>query len=154
MTGVQTCALPISGETITVSGGATNATLTVTANATGNIGSVAISNGGYGFVNTSSLTYTFNRQKPLAAESGGNTGGITYTGTATGYSNSDYIVVSNVNALVNATANVSTNATGGALSITISKGGLFPATQTNTGLVVTVYAANGAASNEIGRAHV
>lgn len=48
---------------------------------------------------------------------------ISYTGTATGYSNTDVITVASPAAGGNATASVSTNASGGALSITITNAG-------------------------------
>lgn len=48
---------------------------------------------------------------------------ITYTGTATGYNNTDVITVASPAAGGNATATVSTNASGGALVITISSAG-------------------------------
>ena len=48
---------------------------------------------------------------------------ISYTGTATGYNNTDVITVASPVAGGNATATVSTNSTGGALSITITNAG-------------------------------
>lgn len=48
---------------------------------------------------------------------------VSYTGTATGYSNADVITVASPQAGGNATATVSTNSTGGALVITISNAG-------------------------------
>jgi len=89
--------------------------------------------------------------KQVSNVTGGVTGAITYTGTATGYNNSDYLVVSNTTgAVVEATANITTNTLGGALTITVNKVGSYNVAQTNTGLVVQAYAANGAVSNGTG----
>ena len=53
---------------------------------------------------------------------------VTYTGTATGYNNTDVITIASPQAGGNATATVSTNASGGALVLTISvPGGGFTA---------------------------
>lgn len=130
-----------NGETVTLSNGAANGILTLTSNATGNIASATITNGGVFDVNTN-IVVGFNRQRRLA-----NTGTfINYTGTATGYSNSDYVVVSN--AIVNATANVTTNSTGGSLTFTVNNIGLFSNTQTNTAVVIRV--ANSTGGNSAG----
>jgi hypothetical protein len=48
---------------------------------------------------------------------------ISYVGTATGYSNSDIITV--YSGLLNATANISTNTSGGALTFTVTNSGTF-----------------------------
>jgi hypothetical protein len=131
-----------NGETITVGNGSVDATLTISTNTSGGIASIAVTNPGAGFVNTASVTKTFNRQKRLST--------ITVSGTPTGYDNTDVIVVSN--ATTNATATVSTNSTGGFVSanVTITNVGLFPQARTNGGLVFTALAANGAASNGSG----
>jgi len=131
-----------NGETVTVSGGSANATLTVTTNATSNITSFAITNAGYGFTNTSTITSAFTREKHVLA--------ITVTGTTSGYGNSDYIVVSNGS--INAIANITTNATGGFVNsgITITNVGLFGNTLANTGTVKTIYLANGSAATGTG----
>lgn len=131
-----------NGETITVGNGSVDATLTISTNTSGGIATIAVTNPGAGFVNTASVTKTFNRQKRLST--------ITVSGTPESYDNTDIIVVSN--ATTNATATVSTNATGGFVSanVTITNVGLFPQARTNGGLVFTVLAANGAASNGTG----
>ena len=129
-----------NGETVTVSNGSSNATLTLTSNATGNIATVAVTSGGGGWTNTAIAVIGFNRQRHLAE--------VKYTGTATGYSNTDVITVSN--AVTNATATVTTNATGGTLTFTISNVGLFSNTQSNTNLVVTIANSTGGASDGSG----
>ena len=78
----------------------------------------------------------FNRERHLST--------IVYTGTATGYSNTDTIRVAN--ATTNATATVSTNSTGGTLTFTITNLGIFANTIANNQLVVAALAANGANS--------
>ena len=130
-----------NGATVTLSNGAANGLLTLTTNATGNIASATITNGGVFDVNTA-VVVGFNRERRLA-----NTGTfINYTGTATGYSNSDVAIVSN--ATINATANVTTNATGGTLTFTVNNVGLFSNTQTNTAVVIRI--ANSSGGNSAG----
>jgi hypothetical protein len=48
---------------------------------------------------------------------------LSYTGTATGYSNTDVVTVASSQAGGNATASISTNSTGGALTLTITNAG-------------------------------
>jgi hypothetical protein len=122
--------------------GATSATGNLTTNATGNLATGTITFGGAGFTNISSLTVAFNREKYIA--------NVTVTGTTAAFTNSDYIICSN--GLVNAVANVSTNATGGITNadFTITTKGLFPNTFGNSNVVVTAFASNGAASNGTG----
>lgn len=130
-----------NGSTVTLSNGSSNGLVTLTTNATGNIASAVINNGGVFDVNTA-VVVGFNRERRLA-----NTGTyINYTGTATGYSNTDYVVISN--AIINATANVTTNATGGSLTFTVNNVGLFSNTQTNTAVVIRV--ANSSGGNSAG----
>ncbi len=78
---------------------------------------------------------------------------LTVTG-GSGYNNTDIVTVSN--SVINAVANISTNATGSFVNtgITIVNSGLFSNVQTNTALVVTIKAANGAASNGTSAAFV
>lgn len=127
-----------NGETVTVSGGGTNATLTVIANTTGNLAGFTVTNPGSGWANVAGTTSAFNREKHLTS--------ITVGGTPTGYSNTDTIVASN--GTVNATATVSTNSTGGFVTanVTITNGGLFGNTQANSTVAFAVRAANGSAS--------
>ena len=135
-----------TGETIRVSNGSANGTLTITANGfagnstsnvvAGNISSVAVTSGGAGFVTNTGVVVGFNRERHLST--------IVYTGTATGYSNTDTIRVAN--ATTNATATVSTNSTGGTLAFTITNLGIFANTIANNQLVVAALAANGANS--------
>jgi hypothetical protein len=80
--------------------------------------------GVFGVSATEMANNTVNKSKEAPAHAGwvvrtAGTGGITqvaYTGTATGYSNTDVLTVSSPQAGGNATFSVSTNATGGALS--------------------------------------
>jgi hypothetical protein len=125
-----------NGDTLTISNGSANGTATLTTNATGNLVSATINYGGAGFFTNTHVVTGFNREKHAA--------NINYTGTATGYSNTDYVVVSN--SIINATANVSTNATGGSLAFTFSNTGIFANTTSNTQVVVKIYAANGVAN--------
>ena len=131
-----------NGETITIGNGSVSAVGTLSTNTSGGIESIAITAPGAGFANTAMVSKTFNRQKRLAT--------ITVGGTATGYDNTDVIVISN--ATVNAAASVVTNSTGGFVTgdVTITNVGLFPQARTNGGLVITALAANGAASNGSG----
>jgi len=129
-----------NGETITISNGSSNATGTITANATGNMVSVAVTSGGAGFTNSAMAVAGFNREKSVSE--------IKYTGTATGYNNTDVITVSNGS--VNATATVSTNATGGTLVFTITNKGLFGNGAANGTAVVTIANSTGGASGGSG----
>ena len=129
-----------NGETITVSNGSSNATGTITANATGNMVSVAVTSGGAGFTNTAMAVIGFNRERDVVE--------IKYTGTATGYSNTDVVTVSN--GVINATATVATNATGGTLVFTITNRGLFSNTAANNSAVVTIANSSGGASGGSG----
>lgn len=128
-----------NGETVTLSNGSATGLLTLTTNATGNIASVTITTGGVFDVNTN-VVAGFNRQKHVA-----NSGvAINYTGTATGYSNTDVVTVAN--GITNATATVATNTTGGSLTFTITNVGLFSNTAANNSVVVTIANSTGGAS--------
>jgi hypothetical protein len=128
-----------NGETVTLSNGSSTGLLTLTTNATGNIASVTITTGGLFDVNTN-VVAGFNRQKHVA-----NSGvAINYTGTATGYSNTDVVTVSN--GIVNATANVTTNASGGSLTFAITNVGLFSNTAANNSVVIAIANSTGGAS--------
>lgn len=135
-----------NGETFTVTAtGATTATGTLATNATGNLVGGTVTYGGGGFTNAASATVVFTRQKHLAYVR--ETGGV-----GLGYNNTDYITISNSAALINGSATISTNATGGFgnAGITITTLGVFANVTANTNLVLTVYAANGTASNGTG----
>jgi len=129
-----------NGETIRVSNGTTNAVGTVVTNATSNMVAVSVTSGGAGFTNTAIAVIGFNRERHVDE--------IKYTGTATGYSNTDLITVSN--GTINATATVATNATGGTLTFTITNPGLFSNTAANTTAVVTIANSTGGASGGSG----
>jgi hypothetical protein len=126
-----------NGETITVSNSlvVVNATLTITTNATGNIVSLAVSNGGYGFTNSTGLVYTFNRELHLA--------NVQITGGSLGpsYTNGSLLTVSNTAGVQTpAVLSLTTNATGYVdnTSFTNVNIGLFKTTQTNTGVTFAI----------------
>lgn len=125
-----------NGDSLTISNGSSNGTATLTTNATGNLVSASIGSGGTGFVNTTMVVIGFNREQHL--------GSVSFTGTANGYSNTDTIRVSN--GTINATANVTTNATGGSLTFTVTSLGRFANTLANNQLVVTALSNTGANS--------
>jgi hypothetical protein len=131
-----------NGETVTVSNGTSNATITLTSNATGNLVGAAVTNGGGGFNNVSNLVVTFNSEKHLTA--------ITIGGTPTGYNNTDVIIASN--GTVNAAASIVTNSTGGFVSgnVTITTAGLWPNATTNGQVAFAVANSTGGASGGSG----
>ena len=129
-----------NGETIIVSNGTSNATGVITTNATSNMVSVAVTAGGSGFTNASEAVIGFARQRHVDE--------IKYTGTATGYANTD--VVTMANGISNGTATVATNATGGSLTFTITNPGLFSNTAANGSVVVTIANSTGGASGGSG----
>lgn len=128
-----------NGETVGVSNGSVNAVGVIVTNAAGNITSVGVRNGGsFQSPNVALTVLAYNQEKHLV--------NIVVGGTPTGYSNTDVIVASN--GTINASATVSTNATGGFVSgnVTITNPGLWGNTAANNTVVFTVLAANGAAS--------
>ena len=131
-----------NGESVTVSNGSVNATLSLVTNATANISSATVVQGGL-FVNTGVQVFTFNRERHVST--------LTATGgSITGYGNTDVITMAN--GLINGVASVLTNSTGGFVTanLTISNPGLFSNAAANNTVVVTILAANGAASNGTG----
>jgi hypothetical protein len=128
-----------NGETVALSNGSVKGVLTLVTNATSNLVSATITSGGLFDVNTN-VVVAFNREKHVA-----NSGvAINYTGTATGYNNTDVVTVAN--GITNATASVSTNATGGSLTFTITNVGLFSNTAANNSVVITIANSTGGAS--------
>ena len=148
-----------TGETIKVSNGSSNGTLTITANGfagnstsnavAGNISSVAVTSGGAGFVTNTGVVFGFNREVHLV--------GLTVTGTTSGYANTDTIRVygnATVAATTNATATFVTNSTGGFLTanVTIGNIGLFANGFSNTAAAntanvrIVILASNGSNS--------
>jgi len=120
-----------NGETIKLSNGTSNAVLTVTTNSSGNMVSLAVSDPGQGWINTTMVANTFNREKYVANVK------IT-TPTGLGYDNTSILVLSNgsINAV---SANLTTNATGGITSnVTMINVGLFPNAITNAQIKVNV----------------
>jgi len=129
-----------NGETVVISGGTSNGSATITTNATSNIVSFSVTNGGSGFTNAAAVSLAFARQKRVNL--------IVVSGTATGYNNTDIFTVSN--GISNATASVSTNATGGTLTFTFTNRGLFSNTAANASAVVAVTNATGGATGGSG----
>lgn len=129
-----------NGDTVTLSNGSSNGVVTLTTNATGNLVSGAVTTGGSGWFTNTYVVAGFNREKHANA--------IVYTGTATGYSNTDVITVSN--AIVNAVATVSTNATGGSLTFTFTNKGIFANTTSNAQVVIAIANATGGATGGSG----
>lgn len=130
-----------NNETITVSGGEVNATAFITTNTTGGLSTATVNNAGSGFVNSTSITSSFDREKRVVS--------ITVSGSPTGYNNTDVIVLSNSTVgISNGAASISTNSTGGFVTanVTITKAGLFTNAAINGSILFTALAANGAAS--------
>jgi len=129
-----------NGETILFSGGTQNTTASITTNSIGRMVSIGLNYGngpGAGWSNNTGVTATFQRQKHL--------NNLTISVGGTGYNNTDTIKVSN--AIINGTATVTTNSIGGLATTTLTNVGLFANNEANTDVVITVLAANGAASN-------
>lgn len=128
-----------NGQTINVSNGTVNAVGVIVTNASGNITSVGVRTGG-SFVsrNVAITVIGYNAEKELQ--------NIIVGGTPLGYNNTDVIVASN--GTINATATISTNATGGFVSgnVTITNPGLWGNTAANGSVVFTVRNANGGVS--------
>jgi len=121
-----------NGETIKLSNGTSNATLTITTNSSSNMASLAVSVPGQGWVNTAMVANTFNREKHVANVK------ITSPGTGLQYDNTSVLVLSNgtINAV---TANIVTNTTGGiTANIAVVNVGLFPNAITNAQIKVNV----------------
>jgi len=129
-----------NGDTITLSNGSSNGVVTLTTNGTGNLVSGAVTTGGSGWFTNTHVVAGFNREKHANA--------IVYTGTATGYSNTDRVTISN--AIINAVATVSTNATGGTLTFTFTNKGIFANTTSNAQVVIAIANATGGASGGSG----
>jgi len=128
-----------NNETVLISNGTVNATANLFTNSsTTNLVAGVILTAPGQFVNSSVLVFTFQRQKHVA--------NVTVSGATSGFTNTDTIRVSN--GIINATATVSTNTTGGITntSFTITNVGLFANNAANAQAVVTALAANGSAS--------
>lgn len=126
-----------NGDSVLISGGTLNATAILTTNATGNLVSAVVSGALGKFANTSSLVFAFQREKHVHD--------LKVTG-GTGYNNTDTIRVSN--SIINATATIATDGNGLFVNagITLTSIGVFANTEANTDVVITILAANGAAS--------
>jgi len=115
-----------NGETIIVSGGTANGLLTITTNtqsgtAGANISSVAVAYPGYGFTNTGSLTYTYQRQIHLA--------NVTATGTPSSYVAGDIVTVTCTYNLASFTGVITGNIlTASSVTGTISVGNIIAGT--------------------------
>ena len=143
-----------NGETVTVSGGSVNGTITLTTNATGNLASGVITTAGL-FPNTSSAVEGFNREQHVA--------NVNVTGTASaGAGNANVIVLTigntNITNGVVAVGRLVSNSTGGITNTQTQAiawsgntpganntgfWGLFGNTQTNTAITSTFLNANG-----------
>ncbi len=120
----------VNGDTITASNGIVNGIISVTTNATGNAVSGTVVNGGTGFKVNTEVVVAFNRERHVAT--------ITVAGTPTGYSNTDTIQIGN--SIINATASISTNATGGFSTATVVNPGVFANTIANNQVTIRVVA--------------
>lgn len=132
-----------NGETVLMSGGHQNTTGVATTNSIGGITSFALgaNGGGSGFTNSVSTIAAFQRQKHL--------NNLNITAGGTGYSNTDYIVVSNAtpgSGITSGNATVTTNSTGGLATTTLTNVGLFGNAVTNAQVLFTVFAAGGGAT--------
>lgn len=130
-----------NGESIKYSGGSVNCFANAVTNATGNLVSFALTNTGGLFTNLVSIVQSPQRQKHL--------NDIAISAGGSGYNNTDTILVSNAtpaSGLINGTATLATNATGGITSITLTNVGLFGNAVTNTQVLISILAANGSAS--------
>lgn len=147
-----------TGETVILSGGQTNVTLTLTSNATGNLVSASIPSPGGVFQNTSVITKTYQRElHPVSNATvhgatvvpGWVVANITITGAVGGYTNTDTFRASNGS--VNAVGTVVTIANGGLdnTSFVFTNRGSFPVSITNSQVIVSLLAANGAVSNGV-----
>jgi hypothetical protein len=125
-----------NGDTIYFANGSSLGTAAITTNATSNAVSATIVNGGSGWTVNTAVVAGFTREKHASA--------LVYTGAATGYANTDYVIVSN--SVSNARATVSTNTTGGSLTFTFTSNGIFANTTSNTQVVINIYNANGVAN--------
>lgn len=136
-------ALFTNGDSATITGGTTTATVLLTTNATGNLVGATVNSFSAGlFSNTGEASITFAREKHLTT--------LSVTGTTAAFDNTDVIQIGN--GTVNATATISTNATGGLVNggITIATSGRWVTAKANTDVQITALAANGAASNGTG----
>lgn len=127
-----------NGETATFSNGTANATLVAVTNATGNLVSLVVTAPGAGFANVSQGVIQFNHEKHLSTIT------VTSNATAIGFNNTDVIIASNGTS--NAVANLTTNATGGITTTTVTNPGLFGNTAANATVVFSVTNATGGAT--------
>ena len=135
-----------NGESIKYSGGTVNSFANATTNATGGIVSFTRFDTGGMFTNTATITQSPQRQKHL--------NNLTVSVGGTGFDNTDTILVTNgtpTSGLINGTATLGTNSTGGITSTTLTNVGLFGNAVTNAQVLITVLAANGGASNGSGQ---
>lgn len=126
-----------NNESLVISNGSINAVLNAVTNSTGGVTSFVVSTPGL-FTNTAVGVANFLRQEHL------NNITVTSNATAIGFANGDVIKVSN--GILNATATVTTNATGGISSTAVTNPGLFGNTQANNTLVFSVSNSTGGAT--------
>lgn len=146
-----------TGETVILSGSQTNVVVTLTSNATGNLVSGSVAAGG-GLFQNSTITTTYQRERHPVSNStvhgttvvpGWIVANVTVSGAIGGYSNTDTFRASNGS--VNATGTVVTIANGGLdnTSFVFTNRGSFPLSITNSQVIVSLLAANGAVSNGV-----
>ncbi len=146
----------LTGDTVTISNGqGVNASAIVTANATGNIASIAVPvGGGPAFVNVASANILFNRESHVANLNIANGTGVTVVGA--GVSNVINVLISNtgntfaLGAGIAAVGSFTSAGSGTPITNTQTQaivwganGGQFSNNQTNTAVVVTFTNANG-----------
>lgn len=112
-------------DVITISNVAVNAICNIVSNSTGYIASISVVSAGFGFSDPVSPVIS------VANASGGNVRYVnsniitaaTASANGRGYSNGDYVIVSSTSATINAQANITTNSTGGIISLLITNSG-------------------------------
>jgi len=122
-----------NNDSLTISGTAyaTPASGHILTNNTGGVTSVILDNIGSGYLVAPSITVSSNTQQYISA--------LAINGNTVGYSNSDYITISNTqNQFYSGNASITTDSTGKITAVTVSNTGLFKSTQANSGLVLTV----------------
>lgn len=132
-----------NGESIKYHGGVVNSFANAITNSTGGLVGFTLFDTGGMFTNVATMTQAPQRQKHL--------NNLTISVGGSGYHNTDTILVSNATSgFINGTATLGTNATGGITSTTLTNVGLFGNAVTNSQVLISVLAANGAASNGTG----
>ena len=137
-----------NSDVITISNVAVNAICDIVSNSTGYIASIDIVSTGFGFSDSVSPVIS------VANASGGNVRYVnsniitntTASANGRGYSNADYVIVSSTSATINAEANITTNSTGGIVSLCITNSGKGFASNEIASIIIT---ANGVGYNSV-----